>query len=320
MTDAITRRRPASDASGPDSWTAPLEPALPKERASGNGMICRLRAIRRMGLSCLWTLVASVPQRILLKRQGAAKIVFARFYWATICRILGMHVRVVGEPAGTIRDSIAVKNGERPVIFVANHSSWLDIAVAGGILPTVFVAKQQIADWPVIGTLARLGRTIFVSRQRNNTGRELQAMTDRLNNGDNLILFPEGTSTDGTHVLPFMSSFFAIAKPSRVDTTLPTPPSVLIQPVSIVYDQLNGLPIGRARRTALAWYGDMDLAPHIWSVTQWRSLGATVILHPPVDPADYPSRKELSTAVQEIVAQGVAQLHHNPEHPEPVQH
>lgn len=313
MTDAITRRRPASDASGPEPRTAPLEPAL------GNSLVCRLRAIRRMGLSCLWTLVASLPQRALLRRQCAAKIVFARFYWATICRILGLRVRVVGEAAGTIRDSLAVKNGERPIIFVANHSSWLDIAVAGGILPTVFVAKQQIADWPVIGTLARLGRTIFVSRQRNNTGRELQAMTDRLNNGDNLILFPEGTSTDGTHVLPFMSSFFAIAKPSRVDASLPTPPSVLIQPVSIVYDRLDGLPIGRARRTALAWYGDMELAPHIWSVTQWRSLGATVILHPPVDPADFPSRKELSSAVQEIVALGVAKLHHNPDHPEAVQ-
>lgn len=63
----------------------------------------------------------------------------------------------------------------------------------------------------------------------------------------------------------------------------------------------------------------MELAPHIWSVTQWRSLGATVILHPPVDPADFPSRKELSSAVQEIVALGVAKLHHNPDHPEAVQ-
>lgn len=191
MTDAITRRRPTSDAPGPDPWTAPFEPALPLAPASGNRVVCRLRAIRRMGLSCLWTLVASVPQRLLLRRKSAAKIVFARFYWASICRILGLKVHVIGDVAGTIRDNVAVKNGERPIIFVANHSSWLDIAVAGGILPTVFVAKQQIADWPVIGTLARLGRTIFVSRQRNNTGRELQAMTDRLNDGDNLILFPE---------------------------------------------------------------------------------------------------------------------------------
>ncbi|GBQ16259.1 lysophospholipid acyltransferase family protein [Swaminathania salitolerans] len=306
MTDAITRRRPVSDASGTDPWTTPLEPAL------GSQTVRTLRAVRRIFLSCLWTLLASIPQRILLRRRGAAKIVFARFYWATICRILGLKVTLIGEPAGTIRDGQAVKNGERPIIFVANHSSWLDIAVTGGVLPTVFVAKQQIADWPIIGTLARLGRTIFVSRQRNNTGRELQAMTDRLTNGDNLILFPEGTSTDGTHVLPFMSSFFAVAKPSRVDPTLPTPPSVLIQPVSIVYDRLDGLPVGRARRTALAWYGDMELAPHIWSVTQWRSLGATVILHPPVDPADFPGRKELSGAVQKIVADGVARLHVQP--------
>lgn len=306
MNDARTRRHPQRDVPGLETWTSPV----PISRS--RGWIRTLRAARRITMACLWTLVASVPQTVLLRTSGKGKISFARFYWATICRILGLDVRVLGDLAGTIRDQRAVLRGERPIIFVANHCSWLDIAVTGGVLPTVFVAKQQIADWPVISTLARLGRTIFVSRQRNNTGRELRAMTERLVDGDNLILFPEGTSTDGSRVLPFMSSFFAIAKPTRIDDIATSPPPVLIQPVSIVYDRLEGLPIGRARRSALAWYGDMDLAPHIWQVARWRSMRASVILHPPVDPEAFPSRKHLSMHVHEIISRGVAHLHQNP--------
>ncbi len=207
------------------------------------------------------------------------------------------------------RDRKAVERGEKPVIFVANHCSWLDIPVAGGALPTVFVAKQQIAGWPVIGTLARLGRTIFVSRQRNNTGRELFDMSSRLRAGDNLILFPEGTSSNGRDVLPFLSSFFAVAKPTGKTDEASLPPSVLIQPVSIVYDGLNGRDIGYEDCEIFAWYGDMDLAPHIWQVTRWRRMRASILLHPPIDPADYPDRKSLSAAVYDVVTRGVRHLH-----------
>lgn len=267
------------------------------------------RAARRVGLICLWTLIASGPQAILIRLHGTAKIRFARFFWAKVCVLLGLHVQVRGTLAGTFRDRRAVARGERPVIFVANHSSWLDIPVVGGVLPTVFVAKSEIAGWPIIGTLARLGRTIFVSRQRNNTGRELQDMTDRLADGDNLLLFPEGTSTDGSRVLPFLSSFFAVAKPGRLEQAgAPVPPKVLIQPVSVVYDRLEGLPVGRARRSVFSWYGDMDLAPHIWKIGQWRSMRASVVLHPPIDPEQFRTRKELANAVHRIVNEGAAEL------------
>lgn len=308
MNDARMHRPPIWDVASLDEHYAPAS------YSAIRGGLRRLRAIRRIALTCVWTLVASVPQTILIRSTGKSKIRFARYYWASVCRILGLRVRVVGTVAGTIRDAQAVTLGQKPVIFVANHSSWLDIAVVGGILPTVFVAKQQIADWPIIGTLARLGRTIFVSRQRNNTGRELRAMTERLANGDNLILFPEGTSTDGSRVLPFLSSFFAIAKPSRQDPDgVPPPPPVLIQPISIVYDRLEGLPVGRARRTAFAWYGDMELAPHIWKVTQWRSMRASIILHPPIAPESCRTRKDLSALVHQVISKGVADLHQNPE-------
>ena len=127
-------------------------------------------------------------------------------------------------------------------------------------------------------------------------------MRSRLEAGDNLVLFPEGTSNDGSRVLPFRSTFFSIAEGER------TP---LIQPVSVVYDMLGGLPIGRASRAVFAWYGDMSLGSHFWQLAQNKGLRATVLLHAPMDPADYPSRKALAEAVWEVVAEGAATLRQN---------
>ena len=205
----------------------------------------------------------------MLVLPGRGKIVFARLYWASLCRLLGLRVRVIGRPA---------RPDGRPVVFASNHSSWLDILALGGVLEACFIAKEEVGRWPVIRTVARLGRTVFVSRRPADTGRERNAMRDRLDAGDNLILFPEGTSSDGSRVLPFRSVFFSVAE-AQPGRSCP-----LIQPVSIVYDQLGGLPIGRASRPVFAWYGDMDLASHFWRLAQHRGLRATVLLHAPVDP------------------------------------
>ena len=252
----------------------------------------RLRPMRRGVAMALWTLPAAAIQAAMLVLPGRGKIVFARLYWASLCRLLGLQVRVIGRPA---------REGGRPVVFASNHSSWLDILALGGVLEGCFIAKEEVGGWPVIRTIARLGRTVFVTRRPADTGRERNAMRDRLDAGDNLILFPEGTSSDGSRVLPFRS--VAEAQPGRSRP--------LIQPVSIVYDQLAGLPIGRASRPVFAWYGDMDLASHFWRLAQHSGLRATVLLHAPVDPAAYASRKALSQAVWQVVAEGAAALRQN---------
>jgi 1-acyl-sn-glycerol-3-phosphate acyltransferase len=254
----------------------------------------RVRAVRR-GLSVVgWTGIAALIQAVLLAMPGQGRVIFARFYWATVCRLIGLRVRAIGTPAPA--------SGGRRVIFVSNHSSWLDIPVLGGRLDACFIAKSDVGAWPVIGTVARLGRTIFVSRRASATGRERDDMRDRLANGDNLVLFPEGTTSDGSRVLPFRSAFFAIAEGEQ-------PP--LIQPVSVVYDRLAGLPTGRACRPLFAWYGDMDIASHFWRLAQHRGLRATVLLHAPIDPAAYANRKELSAQVWRVVADGAAALRQN---------
>ena len=265
----------------------------------------RLRPVRRGVAIALWTLPAAAIQAGMLMLPGRGKIMFARLYWAGLCRLMGLRVRVIGK---------AARRGGRPVVFASNHSSWLDILVLGSVLESAFIAKEEVGRWPVVRTVARLGRTVYVSRRAASTGRERDAMRDRLDAGGNLILFPEGTSSDGSRVLPFRSVFFSVAEP-RTGEARPGLHALaqrpLVQPVSVVYDQLGGLPVGRASRPVFAWYGDMDLASHFWRLAQHSGLRATVLLHEPVEPAAYASRKALAQAVWQTVAEGAATLRQN---------
>ncbi|WP_407927074.1 lysophospholipid acyltransferase family protein [Acetobacter garciniae] len=288
-----------------------------------DGFFRRIQAARaafRLGALVVWVPLSVGFEACLLLVPGTVKIRWTRVIWGVLCKILGLRIRVVGERTGTVGGLAARKRGERPVIYVSNHMSWLDVPVLGTLLPSVFVAKGDIEKWPVMGLISQIGRTIFVSRQRSTTGRERDEMIRRMVEGDNLVLFPEGTSSDGSRVLPFMSAFFAIAKlpklkdengKSVLPITYDSGMTPLIQPVSLVYDQLEGLPIGRFRRPVFSWYGDMDLGPHVWALLQWKHSRATVVLHDPLDPDLFPSRKALAQATWKAVAQGAAELRQN---------
>ncbi len=262
--------------------------------ASRASVLGGLRAVRRLLGLLLLTLVSMAVQSVLLCLRGSGKVRFARLYWALFCRVLGMRVRIIGAPA--------LSASGRQVLFVSNHSSWLDIPVLGGVLPGCFVSKGEVGQWPLIGTVARLGRTVFISRRAGPMTREIDAMRDAINRGDNLILFPEGTTSDGSRVMRFRASFFALAGGE-------TPP--LVQPVSVVYDRLAFLPANRMTRPLFAWYGDMDIASHYWRLARYRGLRATVLLHLPIDPRERPDRKALSREVWRIVAEGAATLRQN---------
>ncbi len=266
----------------------------------GRALLRGLRAARRGALVVLWTLLAVLLQAVLIQLPGRAKVGFARFYWRIVTWLLGMHVRVIGRKVDAER-----AGPRRPVVFVSNHSSWLDIPTLGGLLDACFVSKAEVGRWPGIGIVATLGRTVFVSRRPGDTGRERDEMRARLAGGDNLLLFPEGTSSDGSRVLPFRSPFFSIVEKSE---TYQLP---LVQPLSIVYDRLGWLPTGKAARPMFAWYGGMDFAPHFWRFAQQRGLRATVVFHAPLDPAQFSSRKALAQATWTIIAEGAAALRQN---------
>ncbi len=265
----------------------------------------RLRPVSRLLVVLPWTLVCAVAQTaaLLLGRHGST---VPRLYWRGMCAIIGLRRRVIGTALRRTPDG-------RPIVYVSNHSSWLDILVLGAHLDAAFVAKEEVSTWPVIRTIARLGRTTYVRRQRNSTARERDEMRARLAAGDSLILFPEGTTSDGARVLPFRSAFLSIAElPATSDGKPP-----IVQPVSIVYDRLGGLPVGRATRPIFAWHGDMEIASHYWQLAQYGGKRATILLHPPIDPRDFPDRKSLTQAVWRICAQGASLLRQNRPAPAP---
>lgn len=198
------------------------------------------------------------------------------FYHRIVCRILGVTLDIRGTPARA-----------RPTLYASNHVSWADIPILSAILPISFIAKHEIATWPFFGWLAWLQRSVFIERKARRTADQRDAMVVRLEEGDSLVLFPEGTSGDGIHVLPYKSAFFALAE-RRIDGR-----PLTVQPVSITLSKLDNLPVGRRSMSVYAWIGDQDLVPHLWRFLKTGHTTIVVEFHPPVTIDQFRSRKDL---------------------------
>jgi 1-acyl-sn-glycerol-3-phosphate acyltransferase len=212
-------------------------------------------------------------------------------YHRLVCRILGIRVAAQGELA---------KN--RPLLIVGNHTSYLDIEVLGSLIPGSFVAKAEIARWPFFGWLAKLQRSVFIERRSSKAREHKDEIEKRLLEGDVLILFPEGTSNDGNRILPFRTALFSVAE-RRVEGE-----ALVVQPVSLAYTRLDGMPMGRSFRPFFAWYGDMELPPHLWQMLGLGIVTAEVIFHEPVTIDRFGSRKALAEHCWRIVSEGLASL------------
>ena len=212
-----------------------------------------------------------------------------RWYHAQCARLFGLDIRVTGTPVPT-----------SPTLVVANHVSYLDIVVFSALAEVSFVAKTEIASWAFFGWLARLQRTVFVERRARAVGREAGALQLRLAQGGNVVLFAEGTTGDGNRAQRFKSALFAAAAPVEGG------PPVAVQPVTIAYTRLDGMPLCRALRPAVAWYGDMELLPHLWAFIGLGRVGVEVIFHAPTSLADAGSRKRLALHCERAIAESLA--------------
>ena len=177
---------------------------------------------------------------------------------------------------------------------VSNHASWLDIFTLNAAKRIYFVAKSEVAGWPLIGWLARATGTVFIARRTRDAKIHLQIFEDRLKAGHKLLFFPEGTSTDGLRVIPFKSTLFqAFFVPELRDI-------MHIQPVTVNYTA----PKGEEDRF-YGWWGDMELAPHLLKTLSVRRNGSVeVIYHPPVRVADFDGRKALAKYCEDAVRSG----------------
>jgi len=239
----------------------------------------------------------------LLPLQALVVKFLTRRWWAiaglwhrTVCRILGVEIQIKGQ---------AARGG--PVLYAANHISWLDIIVLGGRLENAsFIAKSEMKNWGLIGSLCSLHKTIFVNRtRRSDSARQRDALVCRVEQGHSLILFPEGTSTDGVRVVKFKSSLFSVAE--KADEA--SAHTLKIQPVTLAYTEMNGMPIVRSQKPLVAWLGDVELFEHL---RQFLGLARTVVtieFHEPTTFGAMGCRKNLAEYCETKVRAGLERAH-----------
>ena len=215
-----------------------------------------------------------------------------RWWHRLMCRVIGLRVGVRGGLAP-----------ERPLLLVANHVSWKDILVLGSVADVVFIAKSEVRSWPVLGWLARLQRSVFVERDaRRKTGDQISEVSGRLIAGEAVVLFAEGTTSDGNRVMPFNSSLFGAAS-----AALPLAPegAVQIQPVSIAYTGIHGMPMGRYHRPVAGWPGDVALGPHMLRVIRGGALDVEVVFGETIRFDATTDRKKTARLVEARVRDGL---------------
>jgi 1-acyl-sn-glycerol-3-phosphate acyltransferase len=255
-----------------------------------------MQKARAYGIIVVFLIVtlATIPYQSLALRFGwKSHKTFPHNYHRFMARLFGIRITTIGAPV----------TGQG-VLIVANHTSWLDIIIFSAVAQVSFVAKAEVATWPLFSTLAKLQQTVFVDRTRRSaTGESRDQIRERLHAGDTLVLFPEGTSNDGNAVLPFKSALMGAVE-ARVDDGKGGQRAVLVQPVSTAYVRLHGLPMGRENRPLYAWYGDMELVPHLWEALQTGPIDVVVEFHKPMNVDEVGGRKRLAALAETVIRRG----------------
>ena len=212
-----------------------------------------------VGMVHLWISILGMPDRWkIISRLN-------RIYTLLLRSILNIRVTVAGDEGQLERGGY---------VIIANHVGYIDGIVLGSIFPIVFVSKKEVRSWPIVGQWNILCGTIFIDRQHKGlVGRMVQEMSRKLKQEANILLFPEGTSTNGEQMLPFQTAPLAAPLRSR---------SVIV-PTTITYKSINGAPVSPANRDSLYWYGDMDFMSHFWKLLGLRSVDVLVTIQPKVE-------------------------------------
>ena len=208
-----------------------------------------------------------------------------------VCRIIGIRTTVSGE-----------QTKQPSVLYISNHVSYLDIFVMG-FIRAYFIAKSEVASWPIFGPLARFQNTLFFERKAGASRSQLKVMQEHLQSGKSLTLFAEGTSTNGTEVKSFKSSLFEAANSENAKKR------VAIQPITMVYTHYNGQLMDQDVRDNYAWYATMPFTAHfirVLSIT--KKVDAKVHFHTVCYLDEFTSRKECADYCRSVVADKMALL------------
>jgi 1-acyl-sn-glycerol-3-phosphate acyltransferase len=246
-----------------------------------------MRLLKLAAFVSLWTfffaLVATVHLWIsILALPNRWKIIsrLNRNFTLLVRLILNIKVSVSGDEGQLERGGY---------VIIANHVSYVDGIVLGSIFPILFVSKREVKNWPIVGQWNVLCGTIFVNRQRKGlAGLLIRELTRKLKQEANILLFPEGTSTNGEEMLPFQT--VPLAAPLRSRS--------IIAPVTVTYKSIDEQPVTAANRDLIYWYGDMEFVSHFWKLLALRNVEVLVTIQPKIECFRYPDnsvgRKKLA--------------------------
>lgn len=242
-----------------------------------------LHALWRAPALVIWMLFMPLVFFVLRALKIKSHKIMPHVFHRGVCLILGLRVKSRGE-----------QHPSNPTLFVSNHISYLDVFVLGNIR-AYFVAKSEVANWPILGPYARFQNTLFIERKAGKAKQSMLVMKEHLQQNKSLILFPEGTSTDGRHVEPFRSSLFAAAESSQE----PIP----IQPITLAYTHQGGKKMNQSMRDHYAWYATMPFLGHFLKLMILKKVDVKVYFHPVCYLDSFATRKECADHCHKVVAQ-----------------
>ena len=243
-----------------------------------------IRCVVRLLLVSIWLFLLLIPFIILRFLNINISNNIPRYFHIGFLKLLNIKIKLIGKI-----------NTDKPGLLISNHASWIDISILSSLTNISFIAKSEVAKWPLFGFLARMQDTLFVERRSIKAAVQKEDIRNILLKGKRLVLFPEGTSSDGNRVLKFKSSLFSVAENNSEN--------YLVQAVTICYKGINGLPMSRSERPYIAWWGDMNLMHHLWNILTFNRVDILVIAHQPIE--NISDRKILSELAWKQVSFGM---------------
>ena len=216
-----------------------------------------------LALVHLWISVLRLPNRWKIVSRWILS--FAR----SMRTILNIKVTVKGEPGQLEGDGY---------VIISNHFGYLDGIVLGSLFPVIFVSKREVKNWPLVGQWTTLCGTVFINRQKKGLiPLAVKEISLRLKQGANILLFPEGSATNGERMLPFQTA--PLAAPLRS--------GAVIVPVTLAYQSIEAQPVSAANRDLIYCYGSMDFAPHFVKLLGLRQVEVRVTIQPKIECSRY---------------------------------
>ncbi len=260
--------------------TAPITPAH------------HIKAGIKFTILMVWLIVMLIPFLILegLKARASAKIV--RIWHIGARKITGIKVEQIGSPSDTL-----------PLLMLGNHTSYLDIPVINSLFAVNFIAKSEVRSWPGIGFLARCCQTIFVERRAIKSHEQIKILRQKILPDRRLVLFAEGTSTDGSVVLPFKSSLMEFVFDQKIAEVCH------VQPVTVIcLKETSDSTSPEPEHVLYPWFDDTTLAFHFWRFLATKGCTVKVHFSPSRPVSDFANRKELTQWAHAGVQQGYATI------------